>query len=66
MNIPEEPRVAWTMGNYARALSKSRSWIYALPPELQPNSVKLRRSRLVIEAPQESLRRLAKYYAKTA
>lgn len=66
MNIQHEPRAAWKPGTFARAIDKSRSWLYALPDELQPHSVKLGRNRLITESPQEFLQRLAQHYAKAA
>lgn len=61
-----EPRAAWKPGTYARLIDKSRSWLYALPPEMQPHSVKFGRNRLITEPPQQFLQRLAAHYAKAA
>ncbi len=52
-------KIAWTPQSFADAISKSRAWLYALPPELQPKSVKLGKSRLITERPEDFLRRLA-------
>jgi len=65
-SIPQEPRTAWKFGTFAHAIDKSRSWLYALPPELQPASVKLGRNRLITESPEEFLQRLAEQYPKAA
>jgi hypothetical protein len=66
MTSEQEPRVAWRPGKYARAIGMSRSWLYALPPELQPASVKLGANRLITEPPAQFLERLARYYGKAA
>ena len=58
-NQPEQQ--AWKARSYARAIDKSRSWLYALPPELQPHSVKFGRNRLFTEHPQDFLKRLAQH-----
>ena len=50
---------AYKFGTFAQAIDKSRSWLYALPPEKQPISVKFGRNRLILEKPQEFLRRIA-------
>lgn len=65
MKVREDAQVAWKPGTFARALDKSRAWLYA--QELQPVSLKIGRSRLITEAPGDYLERLAKFYdAKTA
>jgi hypothetical protein len=61
---PTEPRVAWKFGSYAHAIDKSRQWLYGLPPELQPRSIKVGRNRIIIEPPAEFLNRLAQQYKK--
>lgn len=66
MPIQSELRAAWKPGTFARQIDKSRSWLYALPPELQPISIKIGRNRLITEAPDQFLRRLAQHYAKAA
>jgi len=65
-SISQEPRAAWKPGTFARAIDKSRSWLYALPPQLQPVSVKIGRSRLITEAPDAFVRRLADQHPKAA
>ena len=62
----QEARVAWKPGSFARAIDKSRSWLYALPPDLQPASVKLGRNRLITEQPPDFIQRLAEHYSKAA
>jgi len=52
---------AWKAKNYARAIDKSRSWLLALPPELQPYSMKFGRNRFFTEHPQDFLKRLAQH-----
>ena len=59
-------REAWKFGSYARAIDKSRSWLYALPPEMQPFSVKFGRNRLITESPRDFLQRLADHQARAA
>ncbi len=66
MSSSQRDSVAWKFGTYARAIDKSRSWLYALPTELQPASVKFGRNRLIVEPPQQFLQRLAQHYAKLA
>ena len=61
-----ESRSAWKFGTYAHLIDKSRSWLYALPPELQPHSVKIGRNRLIDEPPDRFLNRLAQHFAKAA
>jgi len=58
--------VAWKFGSFARTIDKSRSWLYALPPNLQPQSIKFGRNRLIVESPQDFLRRLAGHQALAA
>lgn len=65
-NIPQDPRAAWKPGTFAHAIDKSRSWLYALPPQLQPASVKIGRNRFITEPPEEFLRRLAEQHPKAA
>jgi len=65
-NNQQEPRAAWKFGTFAHAIDKSRSWLYALPLDLQPASVKLGRNRLITESPEEFLRRLSEQYPKAA
>lgn len=65
-SIQQEPRAAWKPRTFARAIDKSRSWLYALPPQLQPASVKIGRSRLITEAPDDFIRRLADEHPKAA
>lgn len=52
-------RAAWKFATYAHAIDRSRAWLYGLPPERQPRSVKIGRSRFIVEKPEEFLRRLA-------
>lgn len=59
MKAVVQNQVAWKPKSFARAIDKSRSWLYALPPELQPHSVKFGRNRLITEQPQEFVQRLA-------
>lgn len=63
---PPVAREAWKFGSFANAIDKSRSWLYALPPEMQPFSVKFGRNRLITEKPQDFLRRLADHQARAA
>lgn len=60
----EEARVARKPGDYARAIGMSRAWLYSLPPELQPKSLKVGRNRLIIEQPGDFLQRLAQKQVK--
>lgn len=62
--IKNTPKVAWKFNTYADLIDKSRSWLYALPPELQPHSMKIGRNRLIDEPPQDFLVRLAQNFAK--
>lgn len=65
MSATQRDPAAWKFGSFARAIDKSRSWLYALPVELQPQSIKFGRNRLITEAPQDFLQRLASHQAKT-
>lgn len=58
MNTQHDP-VAWKPGSFARAIDKSRSWLYALPSGLQPKSIKVGYSRLITEHPNDFLQRLS-------
>jgi hypothetical protein len=63
MKRDQSARVTWKFGSFANAIDKSRSWLYALPPEMQPKSVKIGRNRLITEAPQDFIQRLAERQA---
>lgn len=64
--LAQRDPVAWKPSSFARAIDKSRSWLYALPAELRPRSIKFGRNRLIVESPQNFLRRLAEYQACAA
>ncbi len=58
--------VAWKFRTYAKLIDKSRSWLYSLPPEMQPLSVKFGRNRLITEPPRDFLQRIAASDGKSA
>ena len=62
--VQSATQVVWKPGTYARCIDKSRAWLYALPAALQPRSVKVGHSRLIVEPPERFLKRLAQHYAK--
>lgn len=51
-------RVGWKLARYCEATGMSRSYIYALPEQQQPYSVKLGKRRVIVEAPADWLRRI--------
>ncbi len=57
---------AWKFKTYAKLIDKSRSWLYSLPPEMQPFSVSFGRNRLITEPPRDFLQRIAASVAKAA
>ena len=52
-------KVGFRMGEFARACGFSRSTLYALPEDQQPQSIKIGRARVIIETPAAFLQRLA-------
>lgn len=58
MNIPSE-RYAWSVLEWARAVSLSRAYVYVLMDEKRIRSVKCGSRRLITTAPTEFLKQLA-------
>lgn len=56
-NQTEPERAAWKIPEWCRALSISRSTLYALPPEKQPASQTIGRRRVITESPRDYLKR---------
>jgi hypothetical protein len=54
-----EPRAGWALSSYCAACGFSRATFYNLPLELRPQSVTVGRRRIIIEAPDAYLARLA-------
>lgn len=57
-------RAGWSVERYADATGVSRAAIYALPPEQQPEYVKIGRRRVITEPPAAWLRRVGQSRAK--
>ena len=53
------PRAGYKFEEFARAVSLSRAYLYGLPPELRPRSVKFGSRRVIIEKPEDYLARIA-------
>lgn len=51
-------RAGWRISDWLRAAGVSRSLLYSLPPERAPRSVKLGRSRIIVESPADWLARV--------
>ena len=51
-------RIGWRISQFCRAAGIGRSTFYALPKEQKPRSVKMGRSRIIVEAPTVWLRRI--------
>lgn len=60
------PQCGYPVPAWCRAANISRATFYTLPPESQPQSVKLGKRRIIIEAPQDFLRRVQSQTAKAA
>lgn len=52
-------RAGWDVPRWCAAVGVGRSSFYALPEGLRPLSVKIGRRRLILEAPDQFLRRVA-------
>ncbi len=65
-NVASLPQAGYPIAAWCAAANISRATFYNLPPELQPSSVKLGKRRIVIEPPQDFLRRVHLLGAKTA
>ena len=52
-------KIKHDVNEFAAQLGASRSFVYSLPPELQPKSVKIGRRRFYIESPPDYLQRIA-------
>ncbi len=66
--IPQSPveRAGWSVERYADATGVSRAAIYAMPPALQPEFVKVGRRRVIVEPPAAWLRRVGQSRSKEA
>ena len=51
-------RAGWAIPPWCEEAGYSRATLYNLPPELQPHSVKIRKRRIIIEAPSDYLARI--------
>jgi len=65
-NLIATARAGYPVRKWLAETSISRSYLYALPPEQQPRSVKLGRRRIIIETPGDWLKRIAELSAKAA
>lgn len=54
---PSKPE--FNLSSWCKAIGCTRAFIYELPPEKQPRTVKIGRRRFVIETPREYLERMA-------
>lgn len=62
----QEPRTAWKPSRFAKTIDRHPRWIYTLPPEAQPKSIWVGRSRMIVEQPLDYIRRLSQYMTKAA
>jgi hypothetical protein len=60
------PQAGFPISAWCAATNISRAHYYNLPPELQPSSVKIGKRHIVIEPPQDYLRRVHLLAAKAA
>jgi hypothetical protein len=51
-------QVAWKLAEWCPAAKISQSQVRKFPPELQPESVRIGKSRIIVESPQDWLRRV--------
>ncbi len=51
-------QAAWTIAEYSKIVKVTRQTIHHLPEDCQPESVRIGRRRLIIEAPEHWLRRM--------
>jgi hypothetical protein len=58
------PQAGFRPGPFAVAIGISRTTLYELPADLQPHSVRIGSARIIIEKPDEYLRRLATIQAE--
>jgi hypothetical protein len=65
-NLIATARAGYPVCQWLAETSISRSYLYALPLEQQPRSIKLGRRRIIIETPRGWLKRIAELSAKAA
>ena len=65
-SIVNLPQAGYSIPEWCVAVRISRAHYYNLPPELQPNSVRIGKRHIVIEPPQDYLRRVHLLAAKAA
>jgi hypothetical protein len=58
-----EERAGFHLARWCEAVGISRGFYYTLPPELQPESVKLGKRRIITEKPRDYLKRVAGHAA---
>jgi predicted DNA-binding transcriptional regulator AlpA len=51
-------RAGWKFSAFCEAVGLSRSYIYMLPEDRRPHSVKLGKRRVIVEAPSDWLQRI--------
>lgn len=59
-------KAGWRFAEYAELVGMSRSFLYQLPPDLQPYSVKLGAARVIRERPADYLERISTALANKA
>lgn len=59
MSKYSDHKAGWDFAEYGELVGIRRTTIYALPKELQPESIKIRGRRVIIEPPKVYVRRLA-------
>jgi hypothetical protein len=53
-------RAGWSLRDWCASSSVSRSYVYALPVDLQPKSITFGRRRIIVESPSAWLTRVGK------
>ena len=54
-----QPRAGWSVADWCDCVDIGRASYYALPPELQPASIKLGKRRIITEQPGDFLKRIS-------
>lgn len=55
----ETPRVGWSVNAWCRAVGIARPTFYNLPDDQKPLSAKVGKRRIIVDAPQDFLKRRA-------
>jgi hypothetical protein len=65
-NVVPIPKAGYPIAAWCEATNISRATFYTLPLEIKPNTVKIGKRHIVIEAPGDFLRRVQSLNAKAA